>query len=896
MGREGPMTELNACFQKILEGRRQVVFITGESGIGKTTVSDAFERSLARGQTVCIARGQCLEGFGGKEPYYPLLEALGQLSAGPAGAFVLQILSRHAPTWLVQFPSLLTAAEREALQKEIFGASRQRMLREICEALEAIAASTPLLLVLEDLHWADHSTLDVISAVARRRSLAKLILLGTFRTIDVILSKSPLNILKQDLLIHGLCREISLRGLAEQEIDRYLQERFPGAHLPSALASALQRHSGGNPMFMVAIVNELIKTGALAQREGLWSLTVPLASLKLSAPDTLRRLLDLQIDQLNPSERRILQCGSVAGSRFSPSTLAAVLHESPAQVEHACAALLKRQQFIQVAAAHGNGHEALHYEFRHSLYRETLYLQLPPATRADYHLRLAQTLETMSAPAKIPELASELALHFEHARDFERAAHYLVLSASNAARRFAHGDSVQALTRALELLARVSSPSAPKLEISVLERLSDAHYAMGEMPESAEADRKVAHLASELGIVTAQVDALARLARALAFLDPDGCVAVCERAEEICAQHADTLLHARARLLAACWRVVNNGWNARDSAVCAEARQTIRRLHGADLPAYYEILYAHVQSIQGEYLEACKTADSGIPQSVETHSLVVYLSALSSKALALLHLGYWGELRRVAETAISMAAKNGNQPWEGIFRAILAWLSLEATDWEGAQIAAAGLLDSFRDDPPGQVRSMALLTAAFASVETGQPARALQAFLRVRDRPAHPKFFLQWYWRIIAQLGHVSALLEMGDLHRARHEMDAFLDSALATADPSLKVRALNLQARLLFAEGNPTRARQSVDRALAALKPSEPPPAAWRIHWTAAQLCQATGDSGGADFHKTVARAILRHLADSLEPSDPLRAALLRTASRELPPPRQVTEHRAAP
>jgi hypothetical protein len=274
----------------------------------------------------------------------------------------------------------------------------------------------------------------------------------------------------------------------------------------------------------------------------------------------------------------------------------------------------------------------------------------------------------------------------------------------------------------------------------------------------------------------------------------------------------------------------------------------------------------------------------------------VYLSALSSKALALLHLGYWGELRRVAQTAISMAAKNGNEPWEGIFRAILAWLSLEATDWEGAQRAASGLLGSFRDEPPGQVRAMALLTTAFADIETGEAGRAMEAFLLVRDRPAHPKFFLQWYWRIIAQLGLATALLEMGDLDRARPEVDAFLDSALATADLSLKARAWNLQARLALAAGDPARARQCVDEALAALKPAEPPSAAWRVHWTAAQVCQSNGDSGGADFHKTLARAILRHLMDSVEPSDPLRAALLLTTSRELPQSREVPGRRAAP
>jgi predicted ATPase len=897
IGREAPLAELTGDFEKVVRGQRRVVFVTGESGIGKTTVFDAFQRAVADRPGVSVARGQCLEGFGGKEPYYPVLEALAQLTIGLGGRTVVQTLARQAPTWLIQFPALLSPAERETLQKEIVGATRERMLREICEALEALSAAHPLILMLEDLHWADHSTLDLISAIARRRNPAKLMFVGTFRTIDVILSKSPLRSLKQDLLIHGLCREIALRGLGEAEVERYLNNRLPGANLPLQLARTVQRHSGGNPMFMSAIVSELINAGVLREEEGQWKPTVPLASLKLGTPETLRQMLDQQIEQLDPGEQRILQCASVAGLRFAASAVSSVLEVSAAQVEQACEALLKRQQFIQPGALHGNGMEGTHYEFRHWLYREALYSQLPPALREDYHRRLAEAIERtgQSRGTSSPELASELAVHFEHARDYERAAQYLVLSAANAARRFAHGDSVQALTRALELLARLPAEAARKREISVLERLSDAYYAMGEMPESAEADRKVAELASELGMVAAQVEALARLARALAFLDPDGCVAVCERAEQISAQQSNPLLHAQARLLAACWRVVNNGWSARDSSICAEARETIRGLHAAGLPAYYEILYAHVQSIQGEYLEACKTADAGIPQSVETHSLVVHLSALSSKTLALLHLGYWGELRRVAQNAIDMAGKNGNQPWEGVFRSILAWLSLEAMDLEGARRLAADLLKTNVEEPPRQVRTIALLTTCFVDLQTGNAARALQGFLKLRDCPAHPKFFLQWYWKAIAQLGLATAALQLEELDRARVEADIFLETALATADPALKARAWDLEARLALASGDIARAGECLDLALAALKPAEPPPAAWRIHWTAAQAAQARGDSGASDFHLTVARAILRKLADSVEPNDPLRGSLLETAARELPEPSSMPKRHAA-
>jgi DNA-binding winged helix-turn-helix (wHTH) protein len=169
VGRESSLAGLNTDFERTLNGNRQVTFVTGEAGIGKTTVVDAFERNVARHAGVRIARGQCLEGFGGKEAYYPVLEALGGLMSGVSRGAVVQTLARQAPAWLVQFPSLLTDAEREALQKAIFGATRERMLREICEALEALTAKEPLLLILEDLHWADHSTLDLISAVARRR-------------------------------------------------------------------------------------------------------------------------------------------------------------------------------------------------------------------------------------------------------------------------------------------------------------------------------------------------------------------------------------------------------------------------------------------------------------------------------------------------------------------------------------------------------------------------------------------------------------------------------------------------------------------------------------------------------------------------------------------------------
>ncbi len=162
------------------------------------------------------------EDYGGKEAYYPMLEALGGLCRGPGGESVIQTLAAEAPTWLVQFPALVKREQREMLQREILGATRERMLREIGDALETITSAGPLLQVFEDLQWVDYSTLDLISPLARRQVPAKLMLIATKRPVDMVIPEHPLKALKQDLLLHQMCRELTLEPLGEAEVAEYL--------------------------------------------------------------------------------------------------------------------------------------------------------------------------------------------------------------------------------------------------------------------------------------------------------------------------------------------------------------------------------------------------------------------------------------------------------------------------------------------------------------------------------------------------------------------------------------------------------------------------------------------------------------------------------------------------
>jgi DNA-binding winged helix-turn-helix (wHTH) protein/predicted ATPase len=468
VGRETDLARLHALLADALGGQRGLVFVTGEPGIGKTSLADAFLGEIDTASGVLIARGQCVEQYGAGEAYLPVLEALGRLGREASGERVVQALRQHAPTWLVQLPTLLDDRELESVQRRAQGASRARMLRELVEALDALTVQCPLVLVLEDLHWSDASTIDLLTMLARRSDTARLLVLGTYRPADLAVSDHPLKAAKRELALHGHCEEVALEFLSVSAVAEYLSRRFGPQQWPPDFAPMLNRQTDGNPLFLVTTIDLLLAQGQLRDVDGRWVLSAPVKDLALHAPVTLSQMVDKQFEQLTEDEQAMLTIGAVAGAEFSAAI--AVAHGIDlAEAERRCEALAQRGQFLRSTgvAEWPDGTVAGRYAFIHALYQRLIYARIPAGHRAELHLRTGARLEQAHEP-RTREIAGELAVHFEQGRAGERAARYRRLAGEHALGRHAYREAADHARRALDLLNTTSdTPERDREELMI---------------------------------------------------------------------------------------------------------------------------------------------------------------------------------------------------------------------------------------------------------------------------------------------------------------------------------------------------------------------------------------------------------------------------------------------
>jgi tetratricopeptide (TPR) repeat protein len=475
VGREGELAQLHQWFTTALQGTRQVGIIAGEPGIGKTALVDTFVTQVAAVEALMLGHGQCVESYGAGEPYLPVLEALGRLCRGPEGARLVSVLRQYAPSWLVQMPALLPPDEWEALQRIMGHTAQTRMLRELTEALDVFTGERSVVLVLEDLHWSDRATLEWLAYVARRPDPARLLILGTYRPVDAIVHAHLLRTVLIELRQHGQCVELVLDYLSEADVAAYLCRRFGDTQLAADLSHVLHQRTHGNPLFLIAMVDELVRQQVVREGPDGWDVRDGLERITAIVPANLRALIEIQLAHLSPDDQMLLDAASVAGVEFSAAAIAAALERAEDAVDARCTALAHQGEFLQIRgrAEWLDGTVATCYGFLHALYQDVLYQRVPAGRQTRWHARIGTRL-AQGFGEDTGEMAAALAIHLVRGRLIPQAVPYLRQAGQQAGRRGAHQEAVAFYEQALQALQQL--PTTPE----TLAQAVDVHFALHE--------------------------------------------------------------------------------------------------------------------------------------------------------------------------------------------------------------------------------------------------------------------------------------------------------------------------------------------------------------------------------------------------------------------------------
>ena len=384
VGRTREITQLHAALGRARCGDRQVVFVCGAMGVGKTALVQTFLASVR--EVACVGEGECVEQFGPFEPYLPFTEALVRLAAGEHGRAVIDAIERYAPSWA----HVVVRRSRKRSAPTTARESGPPRPGELCRLFEALAAGRPVILTIENMHVIDAASLDLLARLAGRREYAQLMVVGTYRTESVGRSQRQLSRLSHDLRAHFRCTDMQVPTLDEAAVSDYLEAQGTWTDLRAA-ARWFHERSAGNPLFLMHLMEHLTNLGAIQKKNGCWLFDEATVATSDTVPDTLRGLMQSQLAMLDDTARSLLEVASVTGDAFSAAVVAAAARTSLFDAERVLQRLAQENAYIQCdGATQGpDGTLCSRYRFAHHLSRQIVCEQIPVATR----LRIRRQVE-----------------------------------------------------------------------------------------------------------------------------------------------------------------------------------------------------------------------------------------------------------------------------------------------------------------------------------------------------------------------------------------------------------------------------------------------------------------------------------------------------------------------
>lgn len=859
VAREEELRKALGVLEVATRGEGRLVLLAGEPGAGKTRL--AQEVTLhARDRGFLIAAGSCFEPRE-SVPYYPFLDVLTTLYNLAPPAIRSQAVQRW-PYLARLFPDIGILPPPEASGQE----DQELLFRSFAGIIQAVSELVHVAVLLDDLHWADSASLDLLQHLARHTRAHRVFLLGAYRDVEVR-RDHPLQRALVDLGRQGLVERISVRRLGQEGTEALIAATFEDAQISDDFAQLIQQRTDGNPFFVQEVLRALVERGDIYRADGRWERR---AIGEIEVPESVRAAIGQRLSRLREATQSILLEASVLGQTFAFDDLTALGHHKEDEIEEAL------EEATAVGVTQAAERDA--YAFNHALTQQELYAELSPRRKRKLHLAAGEALERLPAEAR-EKRAAELAWHFLQGDDAERALPYTVLAGDQAVHVLAYSEAMRHYRTASELAGELGDSEH---EAAALEKLGLMLNQFLRYDESIEALGRAEELYRGLGDVDAAARVVVPIARAyagkadyessLARLDSliesyrgrpplaslaaahenragallwsghaAEALAASDEAVKVASAAGDTLILLQAQL----GRGIALSWLGRELEAMAEFEDILPRAeaHG-DLQVLSRALMNLGDSClhQGRFdrAQACWERSLALVTSGDSHNP----AAAEMANLSELHfyLGNWAQARGYAESALDMARPT-NVPWYAFWPlSMLATLCLVQGEWD----SAAQYLEECRATAHqiGRLLELRWAEMRFAELDLLQnhPERAigrLEPLLDQADRQGHdltPMLpTLAW------------AYLDNGDSGRAVETVRTAIERATAQGNRLVLADAFRVQGMALTHQQRWDEATAAFDEAISLTRPMPYPYAESRTLYESGIMEMQRGDASEA-------------------------------------------------
>jgi type II secretory pathway predicted ATPase ExeA/tetratricopeptide (TPR) repeat protein len=876
VGRARELSQLSAALSRAAAGGGSTVAITGDAGMGKTALVEALLQArdtLAVNALVC--RGQSVEYSGAGEAYMPVIDALAPMVAHP-GHGLHEVVRNYAPSWRSQFPGVYRPDETASTPP-----IPARLARELGDALSAAARSRPVVMVLEDLHWADPSTAELLRHLAHRATRIALLILVTLRAEEAAAAGSPFNQILAELEARGICDTIELTRLDEAGVREYLDRRFSLGESLMPLASLLSKATEGQPLFLTSLVQLFIQRGDVQHVGEAWSLITPIDRLHLGIPRTVQAVIRRKLAALEQTDRGLLQHASIEGHEFSTAVLSALVDIDPTTLEERLNGITKASGIVTALGPerYADGTWGARYQFAHAVYHNVVYDDLTPSRRADLHRQVAKRLEGLHS-GRTAAIAAQLARHFKDGREAARAFEYYVQAGDNSMTLSAGLEADGHYSQAIEL-ARTDGIQIEPGRIALARHKRAMTRAFLGDPLAALTDYREALIAaSEVGDRDLMFDIQVNIVYAHVFAErPDEAIKAAADVEQSAEPPPGGVKRLRylnldLQLKIGCGDLDQAPRVGDDAVALAQSLGDSGRLL-ASLGVRAQIHYyrAEYASALSHLRQISSVGAAGTRRLVDPRPLNIHFFGTLFLGLTLGDLGHISEALTTLNSGLEIARSDGYSFWVPRLLNAINGLYGEIGALDAAMRHAEDALTEAADQNI-ETRTEVRLNLATACLRLGQLDRAASLVAEAGGLNRQNTWYA-WLCRI-----HYDAIAAEEALSRGAQAAAADLareGAALARRYGVWKyaVIAERLQAEAAAADDDWSRAGAHIQQAIDILTEHPVPILGWKVHATAARINRHRGLDAEAAAALEQARDQARQLSDRIQ-EEPLRATFL--------------------